>query len=556
MLGHVIVLLERHRTKGITDAGIAGENGGGGGGGEDLLGRVSSAAFLCAATVCGVLGTRAFPHLPKLMPLALDHLEALNAITSSGESGGSKEVVAAALSSVLSALVAAAQSFPQFLHPYLARIVAQTHQGRLLLSPHGGHAGDDDEGGVGGLVRRLHLSLASGVPLRLMLPVLLRTFEGAVAAGWGEVALRRLVTMFQSTVEAASQRDVKMHLAHLSLFLMIALSFREGRVAAALQRREGGGDGDEELELELVEGVESAVVEALVCVVMRMNENELAAFFIDLYEWKLKDQEGDGSDEAATPLLARRVTFFHVTSVLAERLKSIFVPYFEHFFEDCCAELAAPFQEGKDEANSKASAKKKRKLSKTGKANGVSDSSDSVLAAQGVLGHSLLCSTLARTLQWRLLRSVVASLQHCFEHDESGVGGSGFMTKERVEAVAQPLVRTIALAPLDRAFVHDAVAPCVAQLASAAASDVLWKPLNHQVLLSTRDPVAAVRLAALNTLHACFSLVGEEYLVMLPESLSFLSELLEDSDAMVEAKCREILKFVEGLSGEELDTYL
>ena len=51
-------------------------------------------------------------------------------------------------------------------------------------------------------------------------------------------------------------------------------------------------------------------------------------------------------------------------------------------------------------------------------------------------------------------------------------------------------------------------------------------------------------------------MVGEEYLVMLPESLSFLSELLEDRDPAVEGETRSILKFVEDLSGEELELYL
>jgi hypothetical protein len=572
-------------------------------GGGFLVGAVPSAAFLSVATMCGVLGTRAFPHLPKLMPLALNHLQALNNMSSA-----SSGVLSASLCAVLSALVAAAQSLPHFVHPYLSTILSTTHQGHLLrsldaigggasassaLALSGGGDGVVSGGagvgaGVGLLVQRLHQSVAKGVPLRLLLPILLRTYEAAVAdvGRWGLVGLQSLVGVFQSAVQSASQKDVKQHLEHLTLFLVVALSFREGRAAATASE---GGEGEEE-EGRLVDGVEEAVVEALVCVVLRMNENELAAFFVDhLYEWKQRasdqdqdqDQDQEEADQGAASLpssssslslLARRATFFHVTCVLAESLKSIFVPYFEHFFDDCCNELSAPFKAlnngDEDEKTLKASAKKKRKLAKG--ASGSGGDQDTVLASATFA--SLSPSTSA--LQWRLLKSVVASLQHCFEHDNASANSSSlassFMTKERVEAVTGPLVRHLALAPLDSKnknsgeassssssrYVLDEVAPCVAQLAVAAGSDLLWKPLNHQVLLSTRDSSPSVRLAALHALHNCFEMVGEEYLVMLPESLSFLSELLEDSDPTVEAKCREILKFVEGLSGEDLDTYL
>ena len=71
-----------------------------------------------------------------------------------------------------------------------------------------------------------------------------------------------------------------------------------------------------------------------------------------------------------------------------------------------------------------------------------------------------------------------------------------------------------------------------------------------------RESSAAVRLCALKALHECFNILGEEYLLLLPECLPFLSELLEDSNPEVEAQCRETLKFVEQISGENLDQYV
>lgn len=50
--------------------------------------------------------------------------------------------------------------------------------------------------------------------------------------------------------------------------------------------------------------------------------------------------------------------------------------------------------------------------------------------------------------------------------------------------------------------------------------------------------------------------IGEEYLVMLPECLPFLSELMEDSDRDVVAAVNETIRYIEEISGEKLDEYL
>lgn len=63
-------------------------------------------------------------------------------------------------------------------------------------------------------------------------------------------------------------------------------------------------------------------------------------------------------------------------------------------------------------------------------------------------------------------------------------------------------------------------------------------------------------MVALKTLHKLFAEVGEEYLMMLPECLPFLSEMLEDDSEDVVALASEVIRYVEELSGEDLDSYL
>jgi U3 small nucleolar RNA-associated protein 10 len=105
-------------------------------------------------------------------------------------------------------------------------------------------------------------------------------------------------------------------------------------------------------------------------------------------------------------------------------------------------------------------------------------------------------------------------------------------------------------------FSDKSVVPALTALALAVGRDIHWKPLNHKILLLARDPCEAVRLASLSALHRLFTEVGEEYLMLLPECIPFLSELMEDDSAAVTSQAHEVVRCIESLSGESLDAYL
>lgn len=65
-----------------------------------------------------------------------------------------------------------------------------------------------------------------------------------------------------------------------------------------------------------------------------------------------------------------------------------------------------------------------------------------------------------------------------------------------------------------------------------------------------------VRVVAVKTIHRLFAEVGEEYLILLPECMSFFSELMEDDSQEVVDVTIQAMQFIEELSGEKLDTYL
>lgn len=225
-------------------------------------------------------------------------------------------------------------------------------------------------------------------------------------------------------------------------------------------------------------------------------------------------------------------------------VQTIFVPFFGHIWSDvrqeleCVAESGEAAAAGKD----KKSAGKKRKRSGSTEDAGQQQNGTAVLASGGL----------------PLLELVLSSLHKCFTYDEDG-----FLTPARFEAVMPLLVSLVttlrSLTPDDATYLRvceELLVPCVSMMACAADKDVLWKPLNHALLMKTRESDWHVRYVALRAVHECFNSVGEEYLVLLPESISFFSELLEDESPEVEALCKKAVASIEELSGESLDSYL
>ena len=105
-------------------------------------------------------------------------------------------------------------------------------------------------------------------------------------------------------------------------------------------------------------------------------------------------------------------------------------------------------------------------------------------------------------------------------------------------------------------FIEDTYAPAVSAMAASIGKDLQWKPLNLKLLMNFRDKKSCVRMAALKILHKLFVDIGEEYLILLPECLPYLSELLEDDNEEINIYSAEVIRYIENISGETLEDYL
>ena len=97
----------------------------------------------------------------------------------------------------------------------------------------------------------------------------------------------------------------------------------------------------------------------------------------------------------------------------------------------------------------------------------------------------------------------------------------------------------------------------------SGGNEQLWKPLN-QVMMeacsgggdNNNENRSEVRRAGLLCLLELIKSLGDEYIVLLPENLPLLSELLEDSNEDVARLARDVVTQAEELLGESLEDSL
>ncbi|CAM9175365.1 unnamed protein product [Ectocarpus sp. 12 AP-2014] len=544
--------------------------------GSDGILPLRASAFLLVATLCAVLGVRAFPRLPRFFPAMLETLEFQRPLTAAvtegaagvGGRGGGRSLL---WTSALSAVATVAASLPSFLSPYIGRILAVALR---TASAGAGCSGGPSAAGSKQAADRVLSLLATGVEARLLVPAVCGAYVGCVESveeaeeegvGAAGRSIARLLAYVQEIVAGLEKEAASAALPQFTRLLTQALDFR---------RQHAGGSTP--LVRESAALVETEASSALVGLVMRLSEVELRPLFLHLCEWKAGVSSEEGDFKATLGALDRRLSFYRVLDGLAGALKSIFTPYFAHVLTDCCDDMeAASLLTSVATSDSPAVAKKrkraredassKRKRRKTLSSGDASDSDEERGESDDDDGEG----EDTPELRWRrsaASRLVLSALRRCFQSDRSG-----FVNKARFELVLPAVVAQLECGTdfsaaaaggaedevsSCRHFAEELVGPCLAQLASASGKDALWKALANAVLMKTRSTRASVRVAALVSLRQCFEVVGEEFLALLPECLPFLSELLEDGHPEVESECRALVKYIEAVLGESIESYL
>lgn len=176
--------------------------------GADGILPLRASAFLLLATLCAVLGVRAFPCLPRFFPAMLQALD-YQPTTSTGGGGGGHSLL---WTSALSAVATVAASLPSFLSPYLGRILAVAlRPAAAAEASSGGGSGSAAAGSKQAADRVLSL-LAAGVEPRLLVPAVCGAYAGCVesvqADGERVVVAARSVARLLAYVQEVRMRVV------------------------------------------------------------------------------------------------------------------------------------------------------------------------------------------------------------------------------------------------------------------------------------------------------------------------------------------------------------
>ncbi|KAL6765337.1 NUC211 domain-containing protein [Haematococcus lacustris] len=537
------------------------------------------AAIAATATACGAL---MLPVLPQATQAVLaagqacanslqqqqEQQQLATAAATPGVSAGRtsppaavEEALSLEASAVLTALNSLIQHLGPFLSPYLPALL------QLLLHPamHSTSTPSCSRLAAGACSK-----LIAKIPPRQLLGPLFDSLPLAIGAGLQP--LRALLSMVADVAQAMSPAVAASHYESMFAFLLRALDVRATAPPALLGHEHEA---------------EQAAVTALVSLTLKLNEVKFKPLFLRLLDWattvpaavQLGAAEGAAaSSRGRAAQQSRVITLFTVVCGLADKLRSVLVPYFKYLLDLAVNSLTQPAGQAGGAAGGKTPKRKKQKKGEVG---------STALAAASTPGQQQQATgeeagaageVLREAEAWVLRGKVLRALHRCFLYDTVG-----FVDGDKVARLLPPLVAQLLVAPTPGPCTAAVAQQCAApdldtsvklgkrtpkdvygtatvavlvQLAVAANSDEHWKPLNRQVLMTTRSGSPRSCCLALEVVAHLVERLREEYLVLLPETIPFLSELLAHPEVAVESRAQDVMRQLEEVSGEKLDQYL
>ncbi|CAG4972998.1 unnamed protein product [Colias eurytheme] len=441
--------------------------------------NVMASVVLCLAELCGNLKVHALSSLRRFMP-------ALIKVLKRQREAETPELV---LLSTVTAISKIVESLPLFLSPYLQKII---YEYAILCAKW--QSQDQECNKVSAIVSKLvtiKKKLANSIPPRVLIPVANETYQLIISKQKYDV-VGPVMSVLADSFTNITTADFTTLQQDLTSFFISALQLRCDA-------------GEQNVDANTIDKAEDEVVNALVSLVLKLSETSFRPFYFKIYDWAIRTNIEGHKDRA--------ITFYRVSSAIADKLKGLFVLFAGHFIKNA-ADLLDACNNSKSEQL-------------------YFDSEEKCII---------------------LIKYIIKTLHIVFLYDSQN-----FLDKNRFETLMQPIVDQLennlgGISSLkERAT--EAIIPCVSQFAVATGDDSLWKLLNYQVLLKTRHNDAELRLTALDCFVAMASQLGSNWLPLLAESVPFLAELLEDGDQRIETATKNAIRTLEQILGEPLEKY-
>lgn len=281
---------------------------------QDKDHEVKLSGFTCLAALIEVLGPRSLAHIGKFMPLLLNDAELVLA------TGAFEDVYI-----TLSVLHTVVKTLPQFVSPYIGKILALLFDRRIHAD---GAASEEVQMTVEAVVG----SLSSLVPARVLMPALFAAQQQTLIEGLASIC--RFYDLVGGVVAAMDRDTITAHYKQLFRFYLSAFDLRSQSSVA------------EELDENGLEIAERHIIDSFVRLVLKLNESMFKPLFLTMVDWATaaenESAQEDGDSETDTG--ARGYIFYKMVDELLGRLKSIFAPYYAYVL-DHALQLLADYKE-------------------------------------------------------------------------------------------------------------------------------------------------------------------------------------------------------------------
>ncbi|KAI4480692.1 hypothetical protein M0802_014164, partial [Mischocyttarus mexicanus] len=398
--------------------------------------------------------------------------------------------------SIVSAFQKIVESVGNFLSLYLDQILYELTRLNSFYT-------DTDHPKIGVVVSRLKLTtqkLASYVPLRVLLPAINKTYD-KLCKRKSYKCIPPLLRILSESFVSIPSADLTTAISDLTNFFLKVFQFREDIISSQDHKEINNIDLFKDIEI-----VEENAGKALVSLVLKLSEATFRPLYYRFYDWAARNPDHK----------ERNITFFRLSANIAECLKSLFVLFAGHFLQHAAHLLTN---------NNQFVCQKSNEYTLTEESSRI-----------------------------ELVESILLTLHRVFSFD-----ANNFVNQERFDVLAQPIVdqleNTMGTKEEYIKRANDLIIPCIASFASAIPDDSLHKLLVYQTLLKTRHAKAYVRSAALNTLIEIARKLGEDFMPLLPETVPFLAEMLEDEDEVTEKFAQNAVRTLEEILGEPLQKY-
>ncbi|CAG5048433.1 unnamed protein product [Parnassius apollo] len=445
----------------------------------NISSNVMASVVLCLAELCGNLKAHSLSSLRKFMPALIKVLKKQR----------KTDVQELVLLSTVTAISKIVESLPLFLSPYLQKIM---YEYSILFAKWQSY--DQECSKVSAIITKLSnikKKIASSIPPRVLIPVANATYH-LVVDKENYDAVGPVMSVLADCFANVTTADFTALQQDLTAFFLSALQLRSDAV-------------DKNIDVNIIDRAEDKVVNALVCLVLKLSETNFRPFYFKIYDWAIRTNIEGHKD--------RTITFYRLSSAIADKLKGLFVLFAGHFIKNS-AELLDACNNSKSEDL-------------------YFDSEEKCIS---------------------LVNYIMKTLHVVFLYDSQN-----FLNKDRFETLMQPVVdqleNTVGGISCLKTRATELIIPCIAQFAVATADDSLWKLLNYQILLKTRHNDAEIRLIALDCLVSMATQLGSSWLPLLAESVPFLAELLEDGDSKIETCTKDAIRKLEQILGEPLEKY-